>query len=239
MKKTTRVTLSFMVAILAAGCLRRYYIAGGEQAMAAEDYRTAEIYFRKSIQKAPHSDKAFYDLGTAYLQEQDYKFSYMAFSRVFELNQRNGEARVAAGKILLMANQAPKAEQRARAALEYEPICCRQGCCWVRRSWPRIKPTPRAQPSKNLALALCKTKGPAAALDQIREQIKSQPDSADFHALLAVFLTNDHQLDGASAELKTAITKNPNQPVLYFMLAIRVAASGNAASRADTLVNRG
>src|SRR5713226_9186362 len=121
MKKITRVMFMFVAAMVVSGCLRRDYIARGEQAMAAEDYRAAEIYFRKALQVAPRSDRASYDLGMAYLKEQDYRFSYAAFSRAVELNPKNGAARVEAGKILLLADQPAKAEQKAREALRYDP----------------------------------------------------------------------------------------------------------------------
>src|SRR5208337_927919 len=116
MEKITRVMLLFVAAMIVAGCMRRDYIARGEQAMAAEDYRTAEIYFRKAIQKTPRSDRAYYDLGMAYLKEQDYKFSYKAFSRAVELNPKNDQARIETGKILLAAKP-DKAEQEAREVL--------------------------------------------------------------------------------------------------------------------------
>lgn len=200
MKKVTRLALLFVAAMIAAGCLRRDYIALGEQAMAAEDYKAAEIYFRKAIQKTPHSDKAFYDLGTAYLKEQDYNFAYQAFSRAAELNPSNAAARVETGKILLLANQPARAEHEAREALKVEP---------------RLMTA-----SLLLGEALAAQSHTDAARTTLEQAVREQPKSSEPYLALAALESRLQNSTQAMANLDAAIAADPHNPQAYVDKAI-------------------
>ncbi|MBV8771527.1 MAG: tetratricopeptide repeat protein [Deltaproteobacteria bacterium] len=195
MKKLTRTSVLFIVAMIATGCLRRDYIARGEQAMAAEDYKTAEIYFRKAIQKAPRSDRAFYALGTAYLKDQDYNFAYQSFARAAELNPRNGQATVEAGKILLLANQPIRAEQQARQALQYEPHLL-----------------PAALLLGEALVAQDKTEAARTTLEQA---VREQPKSSEAYLALAALESHNRNSDQTLANFNTAIASDPHNPDSY------------------------
>ncbi|MBV8360479.1 MAG: hypothetical protein JO189_21480 [Deltaproteobacteria bacterium] len=132
MKEMRCVALLFVIATVAIGYLRQDYIARGEQALKAENYRTAEIYFRKAIERAPHSDRSYYDLGIACLKRGDLTLSYMAFLRAAELNPGNVAARVEAGDLLFRADQAAKAEREARDASTIIRTPSLPDCCWER-----------------------------------------------------------------------------------------------------------
>jgi tetratricopeptide (TPR) repeat protein len=200
MNKTTRVTLLFVAAMIATGCLRRDYIALGEQAMAAEDYRTAEIYFRKAIQREPRSDKAFYDLGTAFLKEQDYNFAYQAFTRAAELNPSNAVARVETGKILLLANQPARAEHEAREALKVEPHLLAA--------------------SLLLGEALAAQSDTDAARTTLEQAVREQPKSSEPYLALAALESRLQNSTQAIANLDAAIAADPHNPQAYVDKAI-------------------
>jgi tetratricopeptide (TPR) repeat protein len=208
MKKMIRVVLLFVAAMIVVGCLRRDYIARGEQAMAAENYQTAEIYFKKAIQRDPHSDRAYYELGTLYLKEQDYRFSYAAFSRAADLNPRNGAARVEAGKILLAVDQPAQAEHEAREALHYEP---------------HLLPA-----SLLLGEALTAEAHMDTARETLEQAVREHPRSSDGYLALAELESKEQNSQRTLDNLDRAIAADPHNPHAWRAKAIYLFGHGES-----------
>ena len=206
MKKATRMTLLFIVAMVITGCLRRDYLARGRRAMAAGDYRTAEIYFKKAIQKEPHSSSAYFELGSVYLRQQDYRFSFAAFSRATELDPRNSAARVEAGKILLLAHRAVQAEHQAREALRYHP---------------HLLPA-----SLLLGEALTIENHPDAARATLEEALREHPKSSEGYLALAALESREQNSRKSLDDYDRAIAADPHNPRAYIAKSVYLLGRG-------------
>lgn len=121
MKKSLKSLAIPILALLTSGCIRHDYMAEGRKAMAAREYALADIYFRKAIQKAPSSDKAYFELGQAILKEGRYGPAYAAFSKAASLNPANEQAQDKVGEFYIAAKQPEHAEQLARDMVQRDP----------------------------------------------------------------------------------------------------------------------
>jgi tetratricopeptide (TPR) repeat protein len=214
-----------------------------EDAIAKQDYATAEPLLKQVVAERPADYAAWYDLGFLYHAQgrndesiEAYKKSVQAKPTVFESNLNLGLELASAGK--------PEAEQYLRAATKLtptsHPVAGRKRA-WIALGHVLESSNPEEAVSAFRQAAVADPKDPephllaGSALEQLKNPEAEQeyqlalsvdPKSTDALTALTNFYMAQHRFSDAEALLRKLVVVHPNDPAVHMQLGRMLAIAG-------------
>lgn len=228
MKRLLLNTLFAAALILAlAGCnrspeVRRYqYLSKGKAFLQKHDYTRAVLEFKNAAQVAPPSGEAFYQLGVAYLGQQDLRSALAAFRRSVEIDPKHAGAQLRYSQLLTLTDD-KEAIQDAKKRLKglvkgsgntevlntiaFTDLKLGDAESAIQVLEQLLMESPGELPA-SLLLAQTKLslKDVAGAEAVLKKACGDSPKSADARRYLAEFYISQHRMPEADAQLQDAL----------------------------------
>ena len=208
-------------AFFGRGLSKEQYLARGLAYAAEKKYAEAIIELRNALKKDPKSGETRAKLAEIYLNSGDARNAMRETVVAADLLPNDLDAQIKAGQFLLLAGRYEDAKARADKVL--------------------------AKDSRNVTAQLLKgnalagLKDPDAAIDEINEAIKLDPNDARSYAALGTIELSKGRRDEAEVAFKRAVEAAPSSSVAQLSLASfywttgRLAAAEPALTRAVAL----
>lgn len=220
------VTVVWMVAHSRGSHTAREFVARGDDAMRRGQPAAAILDYRNAVRLSPQDVQIHRKLADTYLASDDLRHAYDEYTRIADLAPGDLEARVAAGRVLLVSGDVSGARERARDVLARQPS--------HRDALLLLKVT-----DGRLHAAAGET---APATDEFREAVRIAPKDPEPHVLLGEALLAAGDRDGSLHELLDALRLAPdeelaNRAMAWYYVTIERAVEAEpyfrrAASRA-------
>lgn len=188
------------------------HLQKGQQFMAAGNFEKARIEFRNALQIAPNDSAARYQNGVVDEKLGNQREAAQFFQSAVDVDADNVQARIALGRIFLLAGGPEQALNAVKPAFE--------------------KHSDDAELLAIRAAAEAQLKDHDSALKDAERAVQLAPANEDAVSVLAdLYSTGDHS-DKASALLEGGIQKNPDTVGLRLQL-VRLYINRNQPERAE------
>jgi len=183
----------------------------------SKEYKKAIIELRNVVQLNPENDKAYYDLGEAYLKLNKGREAFQAFSRAVSINANNLQAQVRLGQLYLLGKKIDEAKKKAELVLEKDP--------------------------KNIEALLLlssiqvREKDLDSAIDTLERAISFEPKAFRPRLSLARIYLIKHDFSNAEKTYLEAIDLDPKSRIPYLELSQLYARKGELA-KAENLLKK-
>jgi tetratricopeptide (TPR) repeat protein len=167
------------------------FLARGRQQYENKDYNRAILNFKNAVAVAPKDDKAYYQLGMAFLQIGDLRDSAVAFKRATDLNPKNTEAQVKLAELMVLRGDVDSAKQS------------------MERMQVLTDSLDNAGALTALALGELRFHDSQDAERHLRQALQRFPQNLQPFVILARMKLQLHEYDAAEQVLKQAIEHNP------------------------------
>jgi Flp pilus assembly protein TadD len=165
------------------------------------DYEDAAKWLQLVTQEKPADDEAWYLLGRARFNQNDFPAAIKALEHTLVLHPRHIEAENNIGLAWKELNETEKAREAYQNAIDWQ------------------QPTPTdAQPFLNLGILLAGEDHPEQALPWLEKAAALAPENATIHEQLALVYSTQNQLQRAQEELEKAVALAPDAASLHFKL---------------------
>ena len=170
------------------------------------DYRSELSIWEDTIAKAPHNDRAHYNLGVALAGCQRGDEAIVHYRKALEINPNYAHAHNNLGLALADRGRIEEAIANYRKALESEPNC--------------------AIVHFNLGLALAGCGQLDEAIVHYRKALEISPQVAEFHCNLGIALARLGQFDEMTAEYRKALAIDPDYADAHNHFGVALAGRG-------------
>ncbi|MGD1030310.1 MAG: tetratricopeptide repeat protein [Opitutaceae bacterium] len=200
------------------GCTRQTaarHVARGDAAAQAGDFTEAEAEYRLALELLLDDPAVLVKLGKLYYDQGRILPAYLLFRRAVQAEPENADAQLEYGLASLSLAKIPDARSAAQSVLKTRP----------------------ADETALLLLAdSCVTDGDIGQAEQKVQALREgNPDAAGYHLALGALKWLRRDLDGAEAELRTALRLDPKSAAVYGELGNILAQQHRTADAREAL----
>lgn len=226
------------------------YMEKAKASIEAGDLDKARIELKNVLQIDPKDGEAFFQLGSVFEQQKDYRKAYGYYLKAEELAPKLWENHARLGRFyLLLMNDAAKAQEKIDLLLANDPastdglllkaaVLTRQGN--NKQAMDIVKSILAKDPNHIESIAFLSSlygreDNLEAAIELLDTSLKNNKNNEKLSSLLAVALISNKEYERAEVIYKDFLTRNPDNKAGYDNLAAFYNQSGNKVKAEEIL----